>query len=223
MRSLRTITITATVVAAMLALPISLANVPAANAEKVELSDTSVTVKVDNINIKILKVNDYEVKGQDITNLAFRTLSTKNKITFTTDSDTKVEIKLKDKVLWSGEVKANQPTTADVDLAGVAVGTHSLSIRAAIGDTGNYSNQYVNLDYRAVVPSIVPGGDVLAPKTGLYVNLAGQSYSMTTIAIFVLLSAVVVYMVSAKKTEATATVSNKSGVKSSKKSAKAKK
>lgn len=169
------------------------------NLAKVAELKGEVMVKVDAIKITITKINDQIIEGdKDLSSFAFRTLDAKNKIHFKADRNAKIKIVLKDKVLWQGEVEAGKPVVADVDLTGMQVGVYSLAVRAYEAGNTNYSQTFFYLDYRAAIPSIIPGGDVNAPNTGLYMTIGGRAYSMTTVATISLLTAVLIYLVATR-------------------------
>lgn len=159
--------------------------------------ETTISVTVDAVNVNITQINGITFDNNDEAGKsAIVTYNAKNEIHFKTDEDAHVRIMLGSKVLWEGDTKAGQPTTATIDITGNEVGVYNLQIRATKpgDDLDKYSVAFFHLDYRATVPSIIPN----VPNTGMYVTMGGRVYSMTTIATVALLIAIVALLVSSK-------------------------
>ncbi len=157
--------------------------------------DATVSVTVESIKAEITQINGSVFDNpSDAGSVAIKTYDAKNKIHFKTDDDAHVKIMLGDDVLWEGDTKADQPTVAEIDLSGRAIGVYQLTLMAYYPDgDGGYPYNFW-LDYQATIPSIIPGGDINAPNTGLYVTIGGRVYSMTTLAIVLILAAVAVFL-----------------------------
>lgn len=166
-------------------------------------------VRVDAAKIDILRINDTDVRdGVAVGD----TTNPKNSIHFKVDSDAYAKIVIGDKVLWQGDVKAGQPVDAQIDLGNTAAGVYDFAIRAYKdkNNTSSYSQQFFRLNYKPIIPSIIPDdtGKVInknlnpkAPNTGLYVTIGGHIYSMTTVAFLAILVAVAVYLIANKFSE----------------------
>ncbi|MDO4271955.1 MAG: hypothetical protein Q4C83_03190 [Candidatus Saccharibacteria bacterium] len=195
----------ATVVAGMAAtvvgLSIGMVSQPVFAADDANTSSAESTISV---TVKAVKIDVTQINGAiftdnaEVGSTAVRTLNAKNEVHFKTDQDAHVVIKQGDKVFWEGDTKAGQPVTATIDLTDYQVGVYTFTVEASLADTEGSSLVYFHLDYRATIPSIIPGGDVNAPNTGLYMTIGGRVYSMTTIALILLLAAVMVYLICRK-------------------------
>lgn len=155
-------------------------------------SKVPVTVNVNRINLGITQVNDFTFDGNiSADNVAVKTYEAKNEVHFTTDQDAHVQIILDGDVIWEGDTKAGQPVTVTVDLGGRPLGVYQLIMHVAPtdGSSDGYDEGSFWLDYQATVPSIIN-----APNTGLYVNIGGRIYSMTTIAFVLLMLGIVVFL-----------------------------
>ena len=161
--------------------------------------DATVSVTVDKIKAEITQINDSVFDNpSDASSVAIKTYDAKNEIHFRTDEDAHVKIMLGDEVLWEGDAKADQPVVAEIDLSGKGIGVYQLTLEAYYPDgTGGYPYNFW-LDYQATIPSIIPGGDINAPNTGLYVTVGGRVYSMTTLAIVLILAAVAVFLAASR-------------------------
>lgn len=153
--------------------------------------DATISVNVRAISVDIIQVNGFEFSGDQQSNsVAVKTYTAQNNIHFRTDYDAHVKIILDGTVLWEGDTKADQPAVADIDLGDRPVGTYRFTVRAAFTDNpDSYSESYFWLDYQPTVPSIIN-----APNTGMYVKIGGRMYSMSTIALVLLLSAIIVFL-----------------------------
>ena len=181
---------------AVVAMPVAIAgNVPPAHASTSASGEATVSVTVRAVSVNIIRVNDFQFgDGVSSGTTAVKTYNAKNNVTLKTDNDAHVKIVLDGDVLWEGDTKAGQPVNATIDLSGRPVGVYQLEVRASFpDDLDAYSASSFWLDYQATVPSIIPG-DVNAPNTGLYVTIGGRVYSMTTIAILLILAALVVFL-----------------------------
>ena len=192
-------------------------------------SKSTISVEVRAVQITITQINDTVFDNQSLVdNIAIRTYQSKNEVHFKANQDAHVTLMLGDKVLWEGDVKKDQPTVATFDLGETAVGIYNLALRGyTTEDREHYSVTFFHLDYRAMIPSIIPdndqtvihsNGNVSAPNTGMYVTIGGRVYSMTTVAFLLLLTAVAVFLICSKfgkRQPATATV--KTTVKKTKK------
>ena len=157
--------------------------------------ESEITVVVDAVKVTINRINDTQLSDDEASGKAVQTYTAKNEISFTADRDAYVRIMLGDKVLWEGDVKVGQPTTAVIDMTGTPIGAYQLSLRASkVGDSlDQYAVAYFWLDYRATIPSIIG-----TPSAGAYVTVGGRVYSMTTVAFILLLIGVLVYLVATK-------------------------
>lgn len=196
---------------AVMAVPLA-GSVHALNAS----TESVLTVNVDSVSVNITKINNTDVRDGVA---ATDTTQPQNAIHFRTDRNAYVKIVIGDKVMWEGDVKAGQPVTAQIDLGNTAAGIYDFSIRAYKDkdSVGSYTQQFFRLNYRPIIPSIIPDdtGKVIhknlnpkAPNTGLYINVGGHIYSMTTVAFLAILVAVMVYLIAnrfSEKNKATAT------------------
>ena len=181
---------------AVVAMPVAIAgNVSPAHAVTSASGEATVSVTVRAVSVDIIRVNDFQFgDGVSSGTTAVKTYNAKNSVTLKTDNDAHVKIVLDGDVLWEGDTKAGQPVNATIDLNGRPVGVYQLEVRASFpDDLDAYSTASFWLDYQATVPLIIPG-DVNAPNTGLYVTIGGRVYSMTTIAILLILAALVVFL-----------------------------
>lgn len=181
---------------AVVAMPVAIAgNASPAHAATSASGEATVSVTVRAVSVNIIRVNDFQFgDGISSETTAVKTYNAKNNVTLKTDNDAHVKIVLGGDVLWEGDTKAGQPVNATIDLNGRPVGVYQLEVRASFpDDLDAYSTSSFWLDYQATVPSIIPG-DVNAPNTGLYVTIGGRVYSMTTIAILLILAALVVFL-----------------------------
>lgn len=181
---------------AVAAMPVAIAgNVSPVHAATSASGEATVSVTVRAVSVNIIRVNDFQFgDGIGSGTTAVKTYNAKNNVTLKTDNDAHVKIVLDGDVLWEGDTKAGQPVNATIDLNGRPVGVYQLEVRASFpDDLDAYSTSSFWLDYQATVPSIIPGG-VNAPNTGLYVTIGGRVYSMTTIAILLILAALVVFL-----------------------------
>lgn len=194
--------------AAVVGLTIATVNAPLAQAATTG-ADSPVVVTVDAITTSITQVNGTKFNNNDeVDSIAVRTYDATNEVHFKTDADAHVKLVLGDKVLWEGDTKADQPATAKFDLGKTSVGIYNIAIRAYTpGQDKSYSVTFFHLDYRATIPSVVPdngnnniydNGGVEAPNTGLYMTIGGRIYSMTTVAVVLLLTAIAVYLICSK-------------------------
>lgn len=157
--------------------------------------DALVTVTVRAVQVTITQINNTYFDKGEAGSTAVDTYDAKNEIHFKTDYDAHVQIVLGDEVLWQGDTKAGQPVVAQIDLGDRTVGLYQLSLRAAFMDApDNFATHDCWLNYRAIIPSIIPGGDVNAPNTGMYVKIGGRIYSMSTAAFVLLLMAIIVFL-----------------------------
>lgn len=157
--------------------------------------DALVTVTVRAVQVIITQINNTYFDGGEASSTAVDTYDAKNEVHFRTDHDAHVQIVLGDEVLWQGDSKAGQPVVAQIDLGDRTVGLYQLSVRAAfMDDLNNFTPYDFWLNYRAIIPSIIPGGDVNAPNTGMYVKIGGRIYSMSTVAFVLLLMAIIVFL-----------------------------
>lgn len=157
--------------------------------------EATISVTVESIKAEITQINNSVFNSPDeAASVAIKTYNAKNEIHFKTDEDGHVKIMLGDEVMWEGDTKADQPVVAEIDLTGKPVGVYQFTLMVYYpdGDGGFPYNFW--LDYQATIPSIIPGGDINAPNTGLYVTIGGRVYSMTTLAIVLILAAVVVFL-----------------------------
>lgn len=199
--------------AAMLAVPALAAVIglavfgPAISAQAAEVtsssSEATVSVTIDKIEVTILEINgDKFSNDKEASETAIRTLNNENTVKFTADRDAHIKIVSDGKTLWEGDVKAGQVNEVKFSLAESKVGIHAIEIQSSIPGVSGYSVAHFSVDYRPVIPSIIPSigpsdngkTNANAPNTGLYFNLGGQMYSATTIAIVLLLAAVIVYL-----------------------------
>ena len=181
---------------AVVAMPVAIAgNASPVHAVTSASGEATVSVTVRAVSVNIIRVNDFQFgDGVSSGTTAVKTYNAKNNVTLKTDNDAHVKIVLDGDVLWEGDTKAGQPVNATIDLNGRPVGVYQLEVRASFpDDLDAYSTSSFWLDYQATVPSIIPG-DVNAPNTGLYVTIGGRVYSMTTIAILLILAALVVFL-----------------------------
>lgn len=196
--------------AAVMGLAAFTVNTPAALAAESSGADSTFIVNVNAIKISVMQVNSTVFNNNDeADSIAVRTYDAKNHVHFKTDSDAYVKLVMGDKVLWEGETKADQPVSANFDLGKTSVGIYNISIRAydSKDETDHYSRVFFHLDYRATIPSIIPdngnnniydNGGVKAPNTGMYVTIGGRIYSMSTVALVVLLTAVAIFLICSK-------------------------
>lgn len=185
---------------------------------KATSSIAEVNVAVSGTVIEVTNINGTGITDQStLNNTAIKTIDGKNKVTFKADKSGHAKIVAVDKVLWEGDIEAGVPVTAEFTLPNLTVGTHGLAIRVNLPGSDKYTQVFFNLDYRAVVPSIIPGGDVLAPNTGLYMTIGGHVYSATTIAILLILTAVAIYLISTRYTKRSELAKAKAKAKSSNK------
>lgn len=185
-------TLVAGLAAAVVAIPMTtVGGMHSAMATTSAGGDAAVSVTVRAISVNITQINDFKFDGDiNADNVAVKTYEAKNEVHFTTDQDAHVQIVLGDDVVWEGDTRAGQPIVADIDLGGRPLGTYQFAVRASFMDNLDaYSESYFWLDYQATVPSIIN-----APNTGLYVNIGGRIYSMTTIAFVLLMLGIVVFL-----------------------------
>lgn len=196
MQKLSRVTLVVGMATAVVAAPLATLGVPQiASAATSVGGDATVSVTVESIKAEITQINGSVFDNpSDAGSVAIKTYDAKNEIHFKTDDDAHVKIMLGDDVLWEGDTKADQPTVAEIDLSGRAIGVYQLTLMAYYPDgDGGYPYNFW-LDYQATIPSIIPGGDINAPNTGLYVTIGGRVYSMTTLAIVLILAAVAVFL-----------------------------
>ena len=196
MQKLSRATLVVGMATAVVAAPLATLGLPQiASAATSAGGDATVTVTVKSIKAEITQINSSVFDNPaDASSVAIKTYDAKNEIHFKTDDDAHVKIMLGDDVLWEGDTKADQPTVAEIDLSGRAIGVYQLTLMAYYPDgDGGYPYNFW-LDYQATIPSIIPGGDINAPNTGLYVTIGGRVYSMTTLAIVLILAAVAVFL-----------------------------
>ena len=196
MQKLSRATLVVGMATAVVAAPLATLGVPQiASAATSVGGDATVSVAVESIKAEITQINSSVFDNPaDASSVAIKTYDAKNEIHFKTDDDAHVKIMLGDDVLWEGDTKADQPTVAEIDLSGRAIGVYQLTLMAYYPDgDGGYPYNFW-LDYQATIPSIIPGGDINAPNTGLYVTIGGRVYSMTTLAIVLILAAVAVFL-----------------------------
>ena len=186
-------TLVAGLAAAVVAVPMTtVGGMHSAMAAVAQAGEATISVTVDTINVDITQINDFTFEGDiDHSNVAVKTYEAKNEVHFTTDQDAHVQIILGGDVVWEGDTKAGQPVVATVDLSGRPVGVYQFTMRVSFPNDadGGYSESSFWLDYQATVPSIIN-----APNTGLYVNIGGRIYSMTTIAFVLLMLGIVVFL-----------------------------
>lgn len=197
MQKLSRVTLVVGMATAVAAAPLATLGVPQiASAATSVGGDATVSVTVRAVSVDIIRVNDFQFgDGISSETTAVKTYNAKNNVTLKTDNDAHVKIVLDGDVLWEGDTKAGQPANATIDLNGRPVGVYQLEVRASFpDDLDAYSTSSFWLDYQATIPSIIPGGDINAPNTGLYVTIGGRVYSMTTLAIVLILAAVAVFL-----------------------------
>lgn len=184
-------------------------------------AEATISVTIDRIELTILEVNGTKFgDNEEANNTAIRTLNSENTVKFKADRDAHVKLVADGKVLWEGDVKAGEVKEVKFTLANTNVGVHAIEIQGSIPGINGYSQSRFSVDYRPVIPSIIPSGGVNAPNTGLYFNLGGQMYSATTIAIVLLLATVIVYLLvrhNSHKAEATAEAASTKKVKAARK------
>ena len=185
-------TLVAGLAAAVVAVPLTtVSGMHSAMAASAVGSEATVSVTVKSVLANITQINSFLFDDNiSSDNVAVKTYEAKNEVHFTTDQDAHVQIILDGDVIWEGDTKAGQPVVADIDMGKRSAGVYKFAIRAAFpDDLDAYSESYFWLDYQATVPSIIN-----APNTGLYVNIGGRIYSMTTIAFVLLMLGIVVFL-----------------------------
>lgn len=200
MQKLSRATLVVGMATAVVAAPLATLSLPRiADAATSVGGEATISVTVESIKAEITQINGSVFDNPaDASSVAIKTYDAKNEVHFKTDEDAHVKIMLGDEVVWEGDTKADQPAVAEIDLTGKPIGVYQFTLMAYYPDgTGGFPYNFW-LDYQATIPSIIPGGDINAPNTGLYVTIGGRVYSMTTLAIVLILAAVAVFLAASR-------------------------
>lgn len=166
-------------------------------------AEAAIMVTVKRIELTVDKINGAPVeltsRNGGINNLRYDTYSWRNFIIFHTSERAYVRIYSGDKVVWEGWSNGNgQQTRANFNLP-KKIGNYELKIRTftdkddSKGIVG-YTEATLNLNFKATVPSILPGNSGASPA--LYMNIGGVMVSISTIIIVLALLIVVAVLVS---------------------------
>lgn len=155
-------------------------------------AESKITVRVRAFKITIGSINGEPINTSDSGNQTISTQKAINHIRFRVDEKAYVKIVSGNKVLWEGWAESGQPVDAKIDLSDFNAGTYEFSIRASTdkkaADQNKYSEVKFFLTYEPTLPSIT------GPNTGMYVKIGGRIYSMTTVAILVILIGAIVLL-----------------------------
>lgn len=166
-------------------------------------AEATIMVTVKRIELTVDKINGAPVeltsRNSGITRLNYDTYSWRNFIIFHTSERAYVRIYSGDTVIWEGWSSGNgQQTRANFNLP-KKIGNYELKIRTFTDkDTSKgivgYTEATLNLNFKATVPSILPGNSGASPA--LYMNIGGTMISISTIIIVLALLIVIAVLVS---------------------------
>lgn len=156
-------------------------------------ADATITVTVERNDIRITDFNGTSTSASsrtsDESTISLITYKKHNKLTFRAEKAGYARLYLGSEVLWEGAVSGGEAKTIEFDLGDVEPGRYDMRLRlnsSKSADTStNYAEIKINLDYRAMVPTILPGNS--GAKFAAYMEIGGVKVSLTTVIVLLAL------------------------------------